>query len=513
MRTVHIERKTMAPEAAVAVLEAALIGKAGQRLTAAECSLATGLPLSDAEAALLTLTTRHPSRVGVTEDGRIEVTFERFERPADGRLQRMRRWLAAHRDQALAVFTVVVLPLLIAVGLIGTFSMMYGLELDHGLPDGLAGPLTVLGGLVSLLWLAVLFGVVAFAFLAYVTFGMLAVPFALWFGPLFDPLPGFELGTYLLVSTFGTAVGVGLGLQALKALRGTVRKVFAGESAQWAVKFWRELGGFFFGAPRPSVDALADERALVSLIRDHGGVVTTADLMGLFGWMPERADSEIVRVMMDYGGDVVVSESGAILWVFPDLGRDLGQGGPSTRAQPTSRFRGELPAPARFFACRRWTVSLGFLVMVPVFIGPIVHPYLLAWPTPAEMFTWRGPVGVEGVTADPGLQALGAWPGLLVFGGLLLRVPAHIARKTAERRRRRELAAIRLLCESPAESWVAADAIDTRLLARLDGELGESRPGPRGPELHVSFPKHAAAFAAAERVRTEGASALGAMTF
>lgn len=507
MRTVHIERKTMAPEAAVAVLEAALIGKAGQRLTAAECSLATGLPLSDAEAALLTLTTRHPSRVGVTEDGRIEVTFERFERPADGRLQRMRRWLAAHRDQALAVFTVVVLPLLIAVGLIGTFSMMYGLELDHGLPDGLAGPLTVLGGLVSLLWLAVLFGVVAFAFLAYVTFGMLAVPFALWFGPLFDPLPGFELGTYLLVSTFGTAVCVGLGLQALKALRGTVRKVFAGESAKWAVKFWRELGGFFFGAPQPSVDALADERALVNLIRDRGGVVTTADLMGLFGWMPERADSEIVRVMMDYGGDVVVSESGAILWVFPDLA----QGGPSQQASPAFAF--EVPAPTRFFACRRWTTFLGFLVMVPVFVGPIVHPYVLAWPTPAEMFSWHGPTGVEGVTADPGLQALGAWPGLLIFGGLLLRVPTHVARRATERRRRRELAALRVLCESPAGAWVASDAVDTRVLARLDGELGESRPGARGPELHVSFPKHAAAFDAAERVRKEGASALGAMTF
>lgn len=503
MRVVHIEKKTMAPEAAVAVLEAALHGKERQRLTAADASLATGLPLSDAEAALLTLTTRHPSRVGVTTDGRIEVTFERFVQAADGRFQRMRRWLAAHRDQALAAFTVVVLPLLTLIGFIGTASMMYGLELDHGLPAGLVGPLMVLGGLVSLLWLAVLFGVVAFAFLAYLTVGLLATPVIVWFRPLFDPEPEFDLGMYLAVSLFASMIFTALGLQALKLLKDTLRQIFAGESARWAVRFWRELGGFFFGAPRPAIDALADERALVGLIRDKGGVVTTADLMGLFGWMPEKADAEIVRVMMDYGGDVVVSESGAILWVFPALAR----GAASSGERPA--FRVEIPAPSRFFACRRWTTFLGFLVMIPVFVGPMVHPYLIAWPTPAEVFTWHGP----GEIADPGLQAMGAWPGLLLFGALVSRIPSHLVRRRAEREIRAELAAIRMLCESPGGAWIGANAVDTKVLARLDGELGESRAGQHGLEYHLAFPKHAAAFAAAERVRKEGASALSAMTF
>lgn len=503
MRVVHIERKTIAPEAAVAVLEAALSGKERQKLTAADASLATGLPLSDAEAALLTLTTRHPSRVGVTADGRIEVTLERFVRAADGRLERIRRWLAAHRDQALAAFTVVVLPLLTVIGFVGTASMMYGLELDHGLPDGLVGPLMVLGGLVSLLWLAVLFGVVAFAFLAYLTVGMLATPVIVWFRPLFDPEPEFDLGMYLAVSLFASMIFLALGLQTLKLLKEALRKVFAGESAKWAVRFWRELGGFFFGAPRPEVDALADERALVNLIREKGGIVTTADLMGLFGWMPEKADAEIVRVMMDYGGDVVVSESGAILWVFPALARG------ATTSGERPAFRVEVAAPSRFFACRRWTTFLGFLVMIPVFVGPMVHPYLVAWPTPAEMFTWHGPSEI----ADQGLQAMGAWPGLFLFGALFSRVPGHVVRRRAERQRRAELAAIRLLCESPGGTWMEAKAFHTKVLARLEGELGESRQGARGLEYHLAFPKHAAAFAAAERVRKEGHSALGAMTF
>lgn len=503
MRVVHIEKKTLAPEAAVAVLEAALSGKERQRLTAADASLATGLPLSDAEAALLALTTRHPSRVGVTADGRIEVTFQRFVRAADGRLERIRKWLAAHRDQALAAFTVVVLPLLTVVGFIGTAAMMYGLELDHGLPEGLAGPLMVLGGLVSLLWLGVLFGAVAFGLLAYLTVGLLVMPVGVWLQPLIAPRPEFDLGVYLAVSLFATLVCVGLFLRALKLLGNTLRKVFAGESARWAMRFWRELGGFFFGAPRTAVDTLGDERALVELIHERAGVVTTADLMGLFGWMPERADSEIVRVMMDYGGDVVVSESGAILWVFPDLAR----GARASRPRPV--FRCEVPTPSSFFACRWWTTALGFLVMIPVFVGPIVHPHLIAWPSPDEMFTWHGPSEL----ADPGLQAMGAWPGLMLFGALFARIPSHLLRRRAEGRVRRELAAIRMLCESPGGTWVLSEVVDTALLARLDGELGESRSTARGVEHQLVFPRHAAAFAAAERVRNEGTSALGGMTF
>lgn len=503
MQVVHIEKKAMPPEDAVAVLQAALVGKERRRLTAADASLATGLPLVDAEAALLALTSRHPCRVGVTEDGRIEVTFERFELAAPGPLLRARAWLAARRDQVLAAFTVLALPVLIVVGLGGTFAMMYGLELAPDLPSGLVTALKIFGGLVALLWLAVLMAATAIAFLTYLTFALLLMPIIVWFRPLYAPEPDFELGRYIGVSIVASLISAALGWQAWRVLRSGWRKVFAGESAQWAVRFWRELGGLFFGAPRPRVDALSDERALVDLIHERGGVVTTADLMGLFGWMPERADSEIVRVMMDYGGDVVVSESGAILWVFPELARQ----GPSTRERP--RFRAAVPAPTRFFACRRSTTLLGLMVLVPVIVGPLIHPHLIAWPTPAEMFVWHGPIE----NADPGMQGMGAWPGLLLFAGLLMRVPSHIARRYAERQRHRELTAIEVLCDSPRGAWVPPETLDTRVLARLDGELGESRSTARGVEQHLAFPTHAAAFDAAERVRNEGASALAGMTF
>lgn len=538
MRRVHIEKKAWSTEAAMEAVRRGLVGRLGVWVSAADAAVASGLPLADAERALLALSTRHACRVGVAESGALVVSFAELEleRPAGPVrrwLGRVRAWMAKYRDQLLAAFTVTLFPVVVLLGMVGSFSLVYALEQQQHLAPGWAEiPLMVLGGVTALVWIFTIFGVLAVAMLTYLGVAMLSAPVTASLRPLWDEAyaQDFELGMHIAVSIFVSLIGVMLGIQCLKLVREGWRKVFAGESAKWAPRFWRSVGGLLFGPPRERVDALADERVLVGRIRDLSGVVTTADLMGLFGWTPERADSEIVRVMMDYGGDVMVTDEGAILWVFPELGaRSLGaieeigatgeaaetgrgvQAGGSAARGGASRagereawervFRVPIPRLSRFLGCSRRFAIASVVMMVPCVLGPMVHPALVTLPGPDDMFAWHG----DPAQSDPLMQSLGAWPALVLLVGVLGRAPLWWWRRRRDKTQLRELELIRRVCEEPDGAWVPARGLDPRAVARLEGELGEARGGDGGEEeVLVRFPKAALAFSAAERVRRGG---------
>ncbi len=514
MRRVHIETKSLTSVEAVDRLRAALAGRAGTAITTADAAVATGLPLADAEQALLALTTRHPCRVNVTDDGVLVVRFSdlsvRRERGPLGRfVDKARAWLSRHRDRVLAAFAVTIFPVLALLGLIGAFGLAKGIEaggLDNH--EWATIPLTVLGGGAGLFWLVGILAVVFVAMLTYIAVALLLSPIWFFGRPLFDAAyaADFELGTHLLVSTVGSVFTFAIGFVAAGHLVGYWRKVFAGESVKWAPRFWRALGGFLFGPPRDRPDTLADERLMLARIQELGGVVTTADLMGLFGWDPGHADSQIVRVMMDYGGDVMVTDKGAVLWVFPAIAQQS-LGPTDTRSTAGQGvFRVPIVRKSRFFGCRLWVAIVSVILLVPAILGPLVHPWLVFLPTPSEMFVWHGPFD----RSDPGMQALGAWPALLILAGLLARVPAWVRRRWAERSDVRELAFIQMACDSPEGAWTVLAKGDTAIIARLDGDLSDSRTVDARTEHLVVFPKVAAAFAEAEIVRRGGASALAA---
>ncbi|MCB9736860.1 MAG: hypothetical protein H6745_30130 [Deltaproteobacteria bacterium] len=519
MRTIHIEKKTLTAEASAATARRALAqhARVGQWLTAADVAQASGLPLADAGAALLDLSALHPCRVGVAEDGRLAVRFESLATdPERGRLARARAWLRAHRDQVLAAFTVGVLPLFLVAVMIGAFSLMYGLEVTpppvEGAPKVL---LQVLGSVAALACLAALIAIFYVAFMTYVGVLLIASPIAVITAPSWETgAREWGLGQHVGMVVVSVLVFVPLGVVLLKRLREAWARVFSGESARWAPTFWRAVGGFAFGPATPRVDALEDERRLVALIRERRGVVTTADLMGLFGWLPERADSEIVRVMLDYGGDVAVTEEGELLWIFPELGAggpaalelvDGAGGGelvalvPAATAAPddaASRpvFRAGFPPRARFFGCGPAVWAGALVLLLPVLLGPVVHPHLIAFPGPAEVFAWHGPAA----SADPGMQALGAWPAVLVLALLALRVPGWVARGAAARRARRELTLLRAACDAPDGAWVTLAPGDDALVARLEGDVVAQR---QDGASRIAFPRVARALAAAARER------------
>ena len=85
------------------------------------------------------------------------------------------------------------------------------------------------------------------------------------------------------------------------------------------VPLYERVNRFFFGpAPEPE-DPLEAERKIVAAIRAGKGRIGLADVMRVTGLRREQADPLMARLMLDYEGDVGVSEDGGIYYSFPAM--------------------------------------------------------------------------------------------------------------------------------------------------------------------------------------------------
>src|SRR5262245_29446439 len=84
MRVVHIEAKRREAEEDAATLEVALAGHVGRDLTPADASVLSGLPLDAAEAGLIALARRFPSRIRASPEGALVFRFTSLKRPRPG---------------------------------------------------------------------------------------------------------------------------------------------------------------------------------------------------------------------------------------------------------------------------------------------------------------------------------------------------------------------------------------------------------------------------------------------
>ncbi len=80
--------------------------------------------------------------------------------------------------------------------------------------------------------------------------------------------------------------------------------------------FYDKVNRFFFGPAPEALDPLAEERNILSLIRAKKGRIGLTDVMRVTGLPREKADPLMARLMLDYDGDVEVSESGGITYRF-----------------------------------------------------------------------------------------------------------------------------------------------------------------------------------------------------
>jgi hypothetical protein len=85
------------------------------------------------------------------------------------------------------------------------------------------------------------------------------------------------------------------------------------------VPLYERVNRFFFGPPALPEDARENERLVLAAIRAGKGRIGLADVMRVTGLPREKADPMMARLMLDYEGDVDVSDDGGIVYRFAAL--------------------------------------------------------------------------------------------------------------------------------------------------------------------------------------------------
>jgi hypothetical protein len=98
------------------------------------------------------------------------------------------------------------------------------------------------------------------------------------------------------------------------------------------VPLYERVNRFFFGPPEAPEDPRENERLLVASIRAGKGRIGLADVMRVTGLPRDKADPLMAKLMLDYEGDVGVSEDGGIFYSFPAV-RKTAEGA-ATAAEP-----------------------------------------------------------------------------------------------------------------------------------------------------------------------------------
>jgi hypothetical protein len=189
------------------------------------------------------------------------------------------------------------------------------------------------------------------------------------------------------------------------------------------VPLYERVNRFFFGPPQPPVDPRENERLIVAAIRAGKGRIGLADVMRVTGLPREQADPLMARLMLDYEGDVGVSEEGGIFYRFPALRKT---------AADASTASGEAPqpawAPARTKPLPPLTgnsAGANFLIVALNAFNLFMGAWALENGMTLERFVHlfeRVPRGMIQPVVDTGLPiALGVVP--LAFSALLFVVP------------------------------------------------------------------------------------------
>ena len=491
VRVVHIERKDRSLDIQVSALERALRGHEGRELTAADAVALSGIPLDVAETALVQLAARTTARIRVTENGDLLFRFSALSaRRTTMPWQAIARtWRAADRHVFGPLVALVSLVLLVP-----TVAIFFGNALAVPIVSGEGGWLWLTGipSLVALLVTGMAFAAVIFAFVALPLMAIAGIAGAIGMvAVLIEAWPPTVLGAIgcLAVMVLMLAIGVPAFRYSVLGLR---KLVFREQTA--VRRFWVLYGGLLFGprAPAQVEDALSDERRLTALIRRRAGILCPSDLVGLFRWTPDEADGALIRILVDYGGDLHVTDDGAIVYVFAELRRTADDG---ALAEPEP-----LPTPAapRWLSADPGLRAIAILLLalsawgaLGVALVSALVPDTPLFPTASDLARNAGRTIAKFDVAV--LYGLGLWPHVAICGLPLLRLPLFLTRRHTWRRRRRLERHLAIAATEPDGASLLKP--DPRLVARLGGEFV-------GPE-RIRFPELARSFRAAERLRGE----------
>lgn len=84
-------------------------------------------------------------------------------------------------------------------------------------------------------------------------------------------------------------------------------------------QFYEKVNRFFFGPEKTPVDELEVKRRILEEIRALNGRIGLSDILRVTGFEKDKVDPLMSRLMLDYDGDVVVSNKGGITYRFIGL--------------------------------------------------------------------------------------------------------------------------------------------------------------------------------------------------
>ena len=219
---------------------------------------------------------------------------------------------------------------------------------------------------------------------------------------------------------------------------------------------------------------LSDRKRLVQLIVAQKGVVTTGDLMRVFGWTSPQAGEQLSGVLLEYGGDVALDDdSGQLLLRFPELA----DAGSLDTPKPTAAYDRERNPPTPFEGLElQWVVIITVISLVGLFASPLNSSYV---ELVSEIdLTLQG----IGITIRRALAGLFTIP-LFVYASRLI---FNLMDRSEFGERRRFLDGLEFADRNAKGSLVAPDKFTARELAELNAEVDVER-GIDGA-MWVSFP-------------------------
>jgi hypothetical protein len=429
---------SLEPRAAAQALVAALQDPRAPH-TVADAATASGLPVRDAERGLTWLTREYRGHLRATESGELLYVFPTgFTQPwktrdaLDRLASRALAGLVGAGRFVVRAWLMVVLLAYVAIFLAVLVGMTFARQSDSD--DRRGG-----GGFSSV-------GFVLFRIVGDALF---------W---TFHPFSPF--------STYGYA-GYGGAPPSFGGARS--RR----QSGREETPFYEKVNRFFFGPTPAPPDPREQERAILAEIRAQKGRIGLADVMRVTGLTRAEADPLMARLMLDFDGDVAVSEEGGIVYHFEAMRKTAEAEAAPRRPRPAWETLPELP-PLTGNAFETNVLIAGLNLFNAVMSGVAIEQNLTLAKLPWLLFRH---VPLAKLPYDGVPLALGVVP--LVFSLAILLLPIGRAglRPLREARQKRERGRLGVLREVLSRVEAKKEVTDAALEAAWVKATG-ARPSP-----------------------------------